>query len=111
METIERKEVNPGIAQLKEDIKNMVADQKFYKNQRRTERLVGERIIPTYKAQWHHQSNREYLRLKYAAYGLMRGKAFSVTENKYPEEKHPLHEFKDKIQSIVDYYMNQEYED
>lgn len=107
---IERIEVNPGITQLKEDIKNMVNDQKELKNQRRTERLKGERIMPRYEAAWKHENNRNALRLRYAAYGLMRGKTFSVTENKYPEENHPLCEFQDKIDGLVKYYMTQEYE-
>ena len=37
----------------------------------------------------------------YAAYGLMRGKSFSQTENKYPEEEHPLNNYKRDIDKIL----------
>ena len=48
------------------------------------------------------------LRLLYAAYGLLRGKSFSQTENHYPEENHPLNKYKKEIMSIVDNYSSDE---
>lgn len=48
------------------------------------------------------------LRLLYAAYGLLRGKSFSQTENHYPEENHPLNKYKSEIMSIVDTYSDEE---
>ena len=86
METIEK--VN--IAKMKVDIKNMVEKQKFYKNQRKTEKLEGERKISPSDATYKHHINREDLRMMYAAYGLARGKSFSYIENKFPEDNHPL---------------------
>lgn len=97
METIEK--VN--IAKMKVDIKSMVEKQKFYKNQRRTERLVGKRVISPSDATYKHLTNREDLRVMYAAYGLARGKSFSQIENKYPEENHPLN----KYQGTIDRYL------
>jgi len=86
METIEKID----IAKMKIDIKAMVELQKFYKNQRRTEKLVGERKLSPSDAAYKHMLNREDLRVMYAAYGQARGKSFSVTENHYPEDGHPL---------------------
>lgn len=47
------------------------------------------------------------LRLLYAAYGLLRGKPFSKTENSYPEETHPLHAYESEIMKIVDIYKDE----
>jgi len=88
METIEKID----IAKMKKDIKAMVELQKHYKNQRRTEKLVGDRKMPAWEATYKHQSNREDLRAMYAAYGVARGKSFSEIENHYPEVGHPLTE-------------------
>jgi hypothetical protein len=86
METIEKID----IATMKADIKAMVEKQKFYKNQRRTEKLVGKREMSPSQATMKHFQNREDLRVMYAAYGQARGHSFSVTENHYPEDGHPL---------------------
>jgi hypothetical protein len=106
METI----VKINVAKLKEDLKKLAENQRFLKNQRKTEKLVGERVMEPWKATYEHQANRENLRLMYAAYGLMRGKSFSQTENKYPEEGHPLNEFKKQIDEIILKYMTEEEE-
>ena len=47
------------------------------------------------------------LRLLYAAYGLLRGKSFSQTENHYSEENHPLNKYKSEIMSIVETYSDE----
>jgi hypothetical protein len=53
-----------------------------------------------------YRSNREKLRVMYAAYGLMRGKSFSQTENHYPEVGHPLNLLKYRIDKLVEQYTN-----
>ena len=106
METIEK--IN--IVQMKKDIKVMSNMQRFYKNQRRTDKLQGDRKISPSEANWKHHSNRENLRLMFAAYGLARGKSFSQTENKHPEEGHPLHELQGGIDRIIDGYKPKEEE-
>ena len=103
METIEKID----IASMKEDIKEMVVKQKFYKNQRRTEKLVGERKMSPSDATYKHAQNREDLRVMYAAYGLARGKSFSQVENKYPEENHPLNAYQRSIDRVTDGYKIQ----
>lgn len=95
---------------LKNDIKLMSNEQKLLRNQRKTEKLVGERIVPAGEAQIKHMLNREKLRIMYAAYGLMRGKSFSQMENKFPEENHPLNKFKKRIDAIMVQYENKEVE-
>jgi len=100
METIEKID----IAKMKIDIKAKVELQKFYKNQRKTEKLVGERKMSPSDATYKHMSNREDLRAMYAAYGVARGKSFSQIENHYPEEGHPLHAYQRTIDRILDGY-------
>jgi len=103
METIEKID----IAKMKKDIKKMVELQKFYKNQRRTVKLVGERKMSPSDATWKHIVNREDLRIMYAAYGLARGKSFSQIENHYPEENHPLKDYQHSIDRVTDKYKIQ----
>lgn len=102
METIEKTDV----AKMKIDIKAMVELQKFYKNQRRTEKLVGKREMPADEAAYKHMSNREDLRVMYAAYGQARGHSFSITENHYPEDGHPLKDnpFPLRIERVLEKY-------
>jgi len=100
METI----VKINIEKMKEDIKTKVELQKFYKNQRRTEKIVGERKMPAWEATYKHQTNREDLRILYAAYGIAKGKTFSQIESHYPEENHPLQKFQKSIDRILEGY-------
>ena len=100
METIEKID----IAKMKTDIKAMVEKQKFYKNQRRTEKLVGKREMSPSQATMKHFQNREDLRVMYAAYGQARGKSFSEIENHYPEEGHPLHAYQRSIDRVTEKY-------
>jgi hypothetical protein len=100
METI----VKIDVRKMKEDIKVKVELQKFYKNQRKTDKIVGERKMPAKDATYKHQANREDLRILYAAYGLARGKSFSQIENHYSEEEHPLQKFQKTIDRILEGY-------
>lgn len=113
METIEKIDVR----KMKADIKTKVEEQLFYKNQRRTVRLVGERKISRSEATWKHQANRHTLRLMYAAYGMARGKSFvqiepdSKWEKKYLDssydECHPLRKYQEQIDNILNRYKIQ----
>lgn len=100
METIEK--VN--VANMKSDIKEMAEKQRFYKNQRRTTKLVGDRKLDPWKATCSHQTNREDLRVMYAAYGVARGKSFNEIENHFPEEGHPLNNHQNTIDRILKRY-------
>ena len=86
--------------------------QRFYKNQRRTEKLQGERKIPTYEAACRHPINRENLRLMYAAYGIARGKSLSQIENNQPKDDHPLNSphYQKRIGKLIDDYKPKEEE-
>lgn len=100
METI----VKTNLVAMKSDIKSAVENQKFLKNQRRTVKLVGERKIDPSEATYKHLTNREDLRIMYAAYGVARGKSFSQIENHYPEENHPLKNYQPAIDRILKKY-------
>jgi len=100
METI----VKINVKKMKEDIKAKVELQKFYKNQRKTDKIIGERKMSPKDATYKHQTNREDLRIMYAAYGIARGKSFSQIENHYPEENHPLQRFQKSIDRILEGY-------
>ena len=100
METI----VKINISKMKEDIKAKAELQKFYKNQRKTDKIVGERKMSAKDATYKHQTNREDLRIMYAAYGIARGKSFSQIENHYPEENHPLQKYQKSIDRILEGY-------
>ena len=102
METTEKIAINI----LKNELIDLSNVQRILKNQRKTDKIVGERLMEPWKATYEHQANREKIRLMYAAYGLMRGKSFSQTENKFPEEGHPLNEFKEKIDKIIFEYRD-----
>ena len=100
--------VKISLNKMKSDIKKMAEKQKFFKNQRKTEHLIGERKMPAWEATLNHQLNRQKLRLMYAAYGLLRGKLFSQIENHYPEENHPLKEYQSKIDKIIEKYSKED---
>ena len=91
-------------AKLVADIKEKSELQRFYKNQRKSVHIVGERKLPTWEAAYKHQSNREDLRAMYAVYGLSKGKTFSQIENTHPEEDHPLKEIQWKIDKFIEKY-------
>ena len=100
METI----VKFNYVKMKEDIKTKVEEQKFLKNQRKTVKIIGERVIPAKDATYKHQTNREDLRIMYAAYGLARGKSFFQTENHFPEVDHPLQKYQKSIDRLLEKY-------
>jgi hypothetical protein len=100
METIEKIDV----IKMKTDIKVKAELQKFYKNQRKTDKIIGERKIPAWQATMMHQDNREHLRVMYAAYGLARGKTFSQIESRCSEDQHPLNKYQSSIDIILNRY-------
>lgn len=95
------KEEKVKFLMFKDYIKNMAEEQKFLKNQRKTEKLVGDRKMPAWEATMQHQSNREKLRILYAAYGVLRGKSYSEIESHYDEENHPLKDYDKAIERIL----------
>ena len=89
---------------LKQAIKELVIEQKTLKPQRK-ESFIGNRTANQVQATYRVWANSYQLRLMYAAYGLLRGKPYSVTENKYPEESHPLKQFDRQINKIINEYQ------
>jgi hypothetical protein len=89
---------------LKGEIKQMSKEQTFLKDQRKSVYNKSERVMEPWKASYKHNSNREDLRLMYAAYGIMRGRTFSQIENTHPEESHPLRAFQRDIDKLIEQY-------
>jgi len=105
METI----LKYNVKALKAEIKRLSEYQIYLKNQRKTVKLVGDRVIWPSEAAWKHRVGREQLRIMFAAYGIMRGKSFDQTEkNNRPEgEEHPLNQFRDKIDNVLLMYLQE----
>jgi hypothetical protein len=101
METTVKTTQKIDVLKLKSDIKELAEKQKFYRNQRKTEHIVGERKMSASDAANAHRENKQKLRILYAAYGIARGKSFSQIESHYPKENHPLNNFKYEIDKLI----------
>lgn len=120
-----------AISAMRKDIAELEKKQKSIKPQRKTVYFTGERTMPAWKAAEEVKNIKERLRTMYAAYNLLRGKGFDITERNaklliydrgmywtYPngihgqhyttnEElngKHPLCEYLSQINSILQGY-------
>lgn len=69
-----------AISAMRKDIAELEKQQKTIKPQRKTVHFTGERTVQPWEAANIVTSNRDDLRLYYAAYNLLRGKNFNVTE-------------------------------
>lgn len=76
-----------AIANLKNNIANLAEKQRIAKPQRKTVHFQGERTMSAYDAEMFVRGLKRDLRFMYAAYGLLRGKRFEVTENNDKEFK------------------------
>ena len=97
-----------AISAMRKDIAELEKEQKSIKPQRKTVYFTGERTIQPWQAAEQARANKEKLRLYYAAYGLLRGKNFDVTENIPKREEHykyhPLCAFLPDIDKILTKY-------
>lgn len=57
---------------IKEEIKEKASAQRFYKNQRKTEKIVGERTVPAHKAVEYLKANTFNLTCEYIAYYIVK---------------------------------------
>lgn len=111
------------IIDFRKEIAALEVEQRNAKEQRKTVRFTGERTMSPYEAWSTARNNKETLRAMYAAYGLMRGRGFNVTENKVKplnaeewyqqngysldkrfEGKHPLVLYLDDINKYLEKY-------
>ena len=76
---------------LREEIAALEKKQIEMKAQRKTVNLKVKRTVDPYSAAMNVLSNREKLRVMYAAYGLMRGKKFSQVENRWANNNNDIH--------------------
>ena len=105
------------------EIAELEKEQKIIKPQRKTVHFTGERTIGPAEATYKSKSNSYDLRIMYAAYNLLRGKGFDVTEkgakplnaedyykrtgyslSKELEGKHPLCLYMYEIQNLLKKY-------
>jgi hypothetical protein len=120
-----------AISAMRKDIAELEKEQKNIKPQRKTVYYTGERTMSPFDAWCTVGGNKEKLRLMYAAYNLLRGKGFEITERSakpliydrsmywaYPcglkgqhytadeamDGKHPLCEYLNDINSILKEY-------
>lgn len=92
---------------LREEIAALEQEQINMKAQRKTVNLKVKRTVDPYSAAMNVLSNREKLRVMYAAYGLMRGKRFNQVENHWVNENneiHPLYGLASQINKILNKY-------
>ena len=69
-----------AISAMRKDIAELEKEQKSTKPQRKTVYYTGERTMPAWKATEAVRDIKERLRIMYAAYNLLRGKGFEITE-------------------------------
>lgn len=92
---------------LREEIAALEKKQVEMKAQRKTVNLKVKRTVDPYSAAMNVLSNREKLRVMYAAYGLMRGKRFNQVENRWDtnnNDNHPLYGLASQINKILNKY-------
>ena len=92
---------------LREEIAALEKKQVELKAQRKTVNLKVKRTVDPYSAAMNVLSNREKLRVMYAAYGLMRGKRFNQVENHWDtknNDNHPLYGLASQINKILNKY-------
>ena len=70
-----------AISAMREKIAELEKEQKTVKSQRKTVHFTGERTFSPLEAFYRVDNNKYLLRLYYAAYNLLRGKKFDVTES------------------------------
>lgn len=107
----------------RKEIAALEVEQRNAKEQRKTVRFTGERTMSPFEAWGTALNNKDTLRAMYAAYGLMRGKGFNVTEKeakplesksfyelhgyslkKEFEGKHPLVTYLNEINEYLEKY-------
>lgn len=91
----------------KKEIKKLAEEQKSLKNQRKSVYFNGIRTHEPWEATYRHYVNRNKLRIMYAAYGVLHGKTYSQIENHYPEDNHPLKQFENDINLIIEKYAKE----
>lgn len=97
------------IINLRKEIAALEAEQRNAKEQRKTVNFHGERTMEPYEAYCAVLNNKDKLRVRYAAYGLLRGRKFSEIENHWDKEEyngaHPLARvYSSAINTILEEY-------
>lgn len=104
-----------AISAMRNEIAELEKEQKTIKPQRKTVYYTGERTLHPWEAAEKVRTNKHELRILYAAYGLLKGNNFDVTENAVEHcnrdngnwcsaemvGKHPLCEFLPEIDAAL----------
>lgn len=77
------KQILDDINDIKDRIAILAKEQKNLKPQRKSVHFNGERTIDPSEATYKVGNNKSELRYLYAAYGLLRGKGFEITESSF----------------------------
>ena len=97
-----------AIKKLKEKIAKAVDEQKIFKENRKTVKFKGERKYEPWEAAMNADYGTHQLRILYAAYGLLRGRKITETENQVPKSwkntYHPLMEYCIEINLLLKEY-------
>lgn len=97
-----------AIKKLKEKIAKAVDEQKIFKENRKTVKFKGERTYEPWKAAMWADNRTHHLRILYAAYGLLRGRKITETENhvskSWLENYHPLMDYYFEIDCVLKVY-------
>ena len=107
METIEK--IN--VKKLKSDIKELVEQQKFFKDQRKTVHIKGQRKMEPWEASMKHESNRIDLSIMYASLLVLRGWSIDEAAKAHISKKCEdwvFNDNKNEIQKLLDLYKVKE---
>ena len=106
MENIEK--IN--ISKLKEEIKKLSTNQKFFKEQRKTVNIKNKRIIEPWEANYKHNINREKLSIMYATLLVLNGFSLKEATNMHLSKKdnYIFETNKNKVYKILNSYKENE---
>jgi hypothetical protein len=90
--------------ELVEKIKVAATYQKFLKNQRKTEKLVGKKEMEPWEAAMKHRQNRNELRAMYGAYATLRGREISDIDSLKFETPWDESHFKSRVEELTKEY-------
>lgn len=102
--------VKINVAKLKEDIKKLVEEQKYLKDQRKTVHIKGERKMEPWQATMRHAQNREDLSIMYAALLVLKGWSIDEAAKAHLSKCFDWYydRLKGQIQELIDEYKVKE---
>lgn len=102
--------VKVNVEKLREVIKELVNDQKYYKDQRKTVKIQGQRKLQPWEATMKHYHNRKELSVMYAALLVLRGWSEDDAANAHiskKDESWTFDKMKSRISDVIDQYKEE----